>query len=374
MPAIVWQVKKMKDNKTRVMHVLSDLNFGGAGKYLLDICRYIDKGRFEILAVLPEGSVVTEKIQGIDGVEICSVKGIDNKSFDIEAVKELRQLIKDKKPTAIHAHACLSARVAGKLENVENIVYTRHCVQPKSRFIKKTVKQIIGRLLSNKAIAVSKAVYDNLIEEGERPRDIELIYNGVDISSKEYDRELIKEKYGIADSDIVITLVGRLEEVKGQDHMIEIAKELSKKSDGFKVLMVGEGSHREKIEERIDTENLPIMMTGHVDEIDEIYEVSDIVVNTSNSEALSFAVIEGFSHRKPAVAFNIEGLKEVVEDGVNGYLVEFKNYGLFAEKLQELIKDKSLREQFGKKGLEKAREKFSVSRMVSELENIYEEG
>lgn len=370
----IWQVISVENKKIKVMHIISDLNFGGAGKYLLDICKYIDQERFEVVALMPKDSVLVEKIKKLGNIEVHSVNGIDDKSFDIEAVKEIKSLLKDIKPDVVHSHACLSGRVAARVEKVERVFYTRHCIQPKCGFVKKLVKWTISKILSNKVIAVSKAIYDNLVEEGERKEDIYLIYNGVEFPNRDYEVQTIKAEYGLSDEEMLITLVGRLEDVKGQTHMLEISKKLMEKNPRFKTLLVGDGSKRDILEAKVESDKLPVSFLGHIDDIDEIYEVSDIIVNTSNSEALSFAIIEGFSHRKPAVAFDIEGLKEVVDDGLNGYLVEFGDYDAFAEKLNDLMGDESLRERFGDNGFEKVKDKFSVHRMVRELEEIYTEG
>lgn len=355
------------------MHVISDLNFGGAGKYLQNICKYIDKEQFEVTVILPERSVLNDKIKAIENVALYNVRGIDNKSFDVNAVKEIRSLIKRIEPDIVHSHACLSARIAAYKEKTPKVFYTRHCIQPKDSFLKRTVKTTINRVLSDKVIAVSKSIYDNLIDEGEKRENIYVIYNGVEILSETHDVEALKDKYSLKREHAVITLVGRLEEVKGQMHMLNISKQMLEKTSGFDILFVGEGSNRGELEERIRREKLPVKMIGHVDEIDEIYALSDIIVNTSNSEALSFAVIEGFSHKKPAVAFNIEGLKEVVDNDTNGYLVEFGDYKSFADRLCKLMQSESLREEFGKNGFEKAKQKFSIENMIKELENTYME-
>lgn len=362
----------MNSNKVKIMHVISDLNFGGAGKYLLDICRYIDKTKFRVIAVIPTASVLKGHIEKLDGVELIEIDGIDNRSFSLRGVREINKLIGDYRPDIVHSHACLSARISAKLKGVKRIFFTRHCIQPPTSGAKYLVKKIINRLLSNKVIAVSKAIEENLIMEGERPEDIYLVYNGVEIGTKEYDIDTLKRTYGIDPQKKVVALVGRLEKVKGQENMIEVVRAMDKVvQDDIEVLFVGEGSRRKTLERLIREECLPIKLLGHIDDIDEIYELSDVVVNTSNSEALSFAVIEGFAHKKPAVAFDIEGLREVVDDGVNGYLVEYRDIGTFAKSLESLILDEEKRLELGKNGLKKVEKTFKVEETISNMESIY---
>lgn len=358
-------------SKIKVMHVITDMNFGGAGKYLVDICEFIDKEKYEITAIVPKGSVLNDYLKNIDGIKILNINGIDTKSFSMGGVRELYSLMKKNKPDVIHSHACLSARIAGRLIGVKKIIYTRHCLQPKSNGLKKYIKIILSRILGSKVIAISKAVKNDLIDEGEREEDIFLIYHGVKIPEKSYDMEKLREKYKVPMDKIIITLIGRLETVKGQEHLLNIVDILKEKTDKFQVLLAGDGSNRSALEDRIQKDKLPVKLLGHIKDIDEIYELSDITVNTSNSEALSYASLEAFSHKKPVVAFDIDGINEVIINNKDGFLVEFKNYEEFAQRLITLINNKELRLSFGKCGYNKVNAMFSTENMIKQIEEVY---
>lgn len=358
-------------NKIKVLHVISDSKFGGAGKYLLQICKYIDKDKFQLIVVVPKGSLLTSIIGEIDNIDIIQVDGINTKSFSLLGVKELSKLMKEIKPDIVHSHACLSARVAARLQGIEKVFYTRHSLQPEIKGLKKLIKVLISRILSSKVIAVSKAVKNNLISEGEKEEDIYLVYNGVELPNKTYNIDELKAKYNIPKNHTIITLVGRLDPVKGQEHLLKITEILKEKADNFTVLLAGDGKNRKILEDYVNEKDLPVIFLGHISAIDEIYSLSDIVVNTSNSEALSFAALEAFSHKKPVVAFDIDGISEVINDGVDGYLVGFKDYDAFAEELIKLMKDDNLRTRLGEKAYEKVKTKFTVEVMVKQIENIY---
>jgi hypothetical protein len=144
-------------NKIKVMHVITDLNFGGAGKYLYQICKHIDKDKFEIRVVVPEGSVLNNIISSLPDIDVIEIKGIDTKSFDIMGVKEIYGLIKLYKPDIIHSHACLSARIAGLMAGNKKIIYTRHSLLPKMKGVKRLGKIMLGRILPSKIIAENKS-------------------------------------------------------------------------------------------------------------------------------------------------------------------------------------------------------------------------
>lgn len=358
-------------DKIRVMNIISDTNFGGAGRYVLDICEYIDKDRFQIIVVIPIDSIIKEHIKGYEDIEVIEIEGIGDQSFSIKGVIELYSLMKKTQVDIVHCHACLSGRVAAYLSKIKGIIYTRHSLVNCNSGIKRYVNKIINNILKNDVIAVSQAVYNNLIKCGEKRNNIHLIYNGVNLPSKALDTKKLRSKYGLSAEDIIITLVGRLEPIKGQEHLLNIAKILKKRIRGFQIVLVGEGSTRGKLESQISKDNLAVKILGHINNIDEIYSLTDIVVNTSNSEAISFSILEGFSHKNPVVAFDIDGIKEVVNDGINGYLVEFRDYDDFASKLIKLINDKNLRNSFGKAGFKKVEGNFPVENMIKQIEDIY---
>lgn len=360
--------------RKKVMHIISDENFGGAGRYVLEICKYINMEKFEIVIVMPIGSILKEYIGQNSDIEIIEIYGVNTRPVNLRAIRELYSIIKEIGPDIVHTHACMSARIAASIAGVEKRVYTRHSLLFLRANWIKHVNLLINGFLSNKAIAVSKAVYNNLIETGEHQENIRLIHNGVSKAVVGFDKNKLREKYKLSSDNTIISLIGRLETVKGQENLIEIAKVLKEKVEGFQILLAGEGSKRFELESKIRETGLPIRLLGHVEEIEEIYFLSDIIVNTSNSEAISFAILEALSFKKPIVAFDIGGIKEVIDDGLGGYLVEFKDYDAFADKLVRLINDEFLRESFGQAGYKKVRREFSVEKMINEIEKLYLEG
>ena len=357
--------------RLRVMQVITDMGFGGAGKYLVHICKYLDREKYELLVVVPKDSLLKSRLEEFPDILVLEVLGIDRRSFSFVGVRELYQLIRANKPAILHSHACLSARIAASLNGVRRTIYTRHSLQAPSRGIKKAMKLILSRILASKAIAVSNAVRNNLLAEGEREEDIYLIYNGVEQTNKVYQKDNLREKYSLAENEIIISLIGRLDKVKGQKHLLKILELLGEKLEGIRILLAGQGPERPHLEAYARDKGLPVEFLGHINEIDEIYSLSDIVVSTSNSEAFPFAILEAFSHGKPVVAFEVGGIGEAVVDGQDGFLVDFLDYEGFSNRLLKLIENENLREEFGQRGFEKVKSEFAVEDMVKKIESVY---
>jgi glycosyltransferase involved in cell wall biosynthesis len=348
------------NNRIKVVEVISDTNFGGAGQYLKSILEEIDKDRFELVVIMPVGSVLRDILKDFDIIH-CS--DINEQSFSLKGTFNLYKLLKSIKPSVVHTHGSLSGRLAAQLLGVKSIVYTKHTLSDNSVGWKRALKIILNKVLRAKVIAISDSVRLNLIDEGIKVDNIRMIYNGI--------RPI--ETFDIETRPIpIITLVGRLESIKGHRHMIEITKRLvDSYSQDFEVRFVGSGSLETILKNNVLEFNLPIRFTGYVTNIAEIYESSDIIVNTSDSEALSYAALEGMMHKKPVVAFDIPGINEVIENGKTGYLVDYMNYDLFAEDLVKLLKDSTLRENMGELGRKRVVDKFSIKEMINGIESLY---
>ncbi|MBE0450635.1 MAG: glycosyltransferase family 4 protein [Clostridia bacterium] len=348
--------------KIRVMHIISDMNFGGAGQYLRSIVDQLDRKSFEVAVVIPRGSILRQYIIEKNIIEVDSIA---DKSFGVGGTMSLVKPIKTFRPDVVHTHASLSGRLAAQMLGVKSIVYTKHTLSDHSNAVKNNVRLFLNKRLRAKVIAISSAVEANLLEEGIQKENIVKIYNGVKPAYK------VKT---VHNEIPVITLVGRLEPIKGQMHMIEIVKALTVMTDRpFKVRFVGAGSMEAQLKEAARRANLQIEFTGHVEDIDSVYVNSDIIVNTSNSEALSYAAIEGMNMKKPVVAFDLPGINEVIDHEKSGYLVAFGDYGTFAERLLELIEHSELRNQMGENGFKKILEVFTLEKMVKKIEAFYKE-
>ncbi len=351
----------MKD-RVKVVEIISDTNFGGAGQYLKSIVEEIDKERFELVIIMPVGSVLKDMLGDIT-IEYC--RDINEKSFSLKGIFNLYKIIKKIKPSTVHTHGSLSGRLAAQILGVKNIVYTKHTLSDNSIGWKRELKRILNKVLRAKVIAISRSVKLNLIDEGIKEDNIRMIYNGIrPIETFDNETRLIP----------IITLVGRLESIKGHRHMIEITRRLVEcYSANFEVRFVGSGSLETILKKNVENYGLPIRFSGYVSNIGEIYETSDIIVNTSDSEALSYAALEAMMHKKPVVAFDIPGINEVIENGKTGFLVEYENYDLFTEYLAKLLQDDTLRRSMGELGRKRVIDNFSLREMINEIETLYME-
>ena len=357
----------------KVMHVLSDMKIGGAGSWLLNLLGAIDKEKFEIKVVLPQGSMLTDKIKNL-GFEVISVDGIKDKSYDSRAVNLLYYIFRAEKPDIVHTHASLSARLAAKRAGA-GIINTKHCIDGRTTGIRRFAGALINDRYSDGIIAVSEAVKRNIAENGVPDDKISVIYGGINPVKVLDDKEksLAREKWGIGE-EVVVGIVARLTEGKGHKYFIDAAEIISRDNDNVKFFIAGIGPKEEELKELIKQKGLTdkVVFTGFVDEIYEVFNIIDINVISSLSEALCLSLIEGMSVGKPSVAADTGGIPEVIKNGYNGFLVPAGDAEGLADAILKLIHDPGLRKAMGDRGREIMEKSFTADIMAEKIEELYE--
>jgi glycosyltransferase involved in cell wall biosynthesis len=181
--------------------------------------------------------------------------------------------------------------------------------------------------------------------------------------------------YGISKDDIILVTVARLFELKGHDFIIESAKVLSERYDHVMWLFVGDGNLSDEYKKQVTELGLAhcIKFTGLLppDEVPLALQASDILVHCSLREGLARAIPQGMLCGKPAIAFDLDGSREVVNENT-GRLIEAKNVEQLIKASAELIENEGLRDKLGQQARESVTKKFAPDTMVDVIENVYE--
>lgn len=355
----------------KIMHVLTDTNIGGAGIWLLNYLKSYNRQELEVFTALPPNAALADKIKEL-GTEIIEIDSIADKSFSVSAIKNFVKVIKDKKPDIIHTHASLSARIAAKLCGVP-VVHTRHCLEDKKSFLKNIIYRFINNALSSHVIGVSRAVTENLKQDGIKHDKLSLVYNGITPLRCYTPEEKLKarQSFGIGKDHISIGIVARLEEVKNPLLFAEAAKIVAQKVPHAFFLIVGEGSLRHEMENAIAPISDRACITGYLSDVEKAYNAMDILTLTSSKEALSISLIEGQSIELPVISTDSGGPSEIIKHKENGFITPNGDADALAEAIIQLINNPELRDKFGKCGSEVIRQKFTSDKMAQSIEQIY---
>jgi len=237
------------------------------------------------------------------------------------------------------------------------------------------IKGFIFEKIDNTTIGIPKVV---IVPSRALMRDVlrrnpalkvKVIPLGVEIPDGFFSKE---EFFG--KNDFVIGSIMRMERVKNPLFLIDVFKAVHLKEKRAKLMIVGDGSMRTLVEKRIEEYGLKdsVIITGFRKDAKRFYGVFDVFVSTSIREGFSVSVLEAMASSLPVVVSDSGGVREMVEDGVNGFIIEDFDVEKFKERVL-LFKDKKLKEEFGRRNKMKVKERFTVERMCEDTLKIYKE-
>ena len=358
----------------KVINVTSDSNIGGAGRCVLTFLKKYDRDKFDISVALPTGSALIDGVKE-QKVRYFEIEGIAEKSLSISTINTFVRLFRREKPDIVHAHACMSARIAAKLCGIKTI-YTRHSVFPNSPRLTKGLGKFICGIANNvtadKVIAVAEAAKENVVETGVDPKSVVIVKNGV-LPVEKIDSSQFKRKFDIGDR-FVFGIIARVEEIKGHDIYIDAAKNLIKEGYIAAFLICGTGNYLEHIKQRIQKENLSefVIATGHLDDVKQAINAIDVNVNASfGTEATSLALLEGMSLGKPIIASDYGGNPELVINGYNGLVFRSEQAQELADCMKILYDDRKLYSELSENAKKDFNEKYTADIYAKNIQNVY---
>ena len=364
-----------EDRKIKVLHVLTDRNIGGAGRWLLYYLKYHDRNEFEVKAVLPHDSLLVPAVKALD-VPVIAMEEMEDKSFDKKAMKALVQLFKEEKPDIVHTHASMTARMAARAAFVPSVFNTKHCMESAPGLLpKKLVRREVNAAFSDKIIAVSRAVRRSMVHAGTSPEQIAVVYNGIEpiaIPTAE-EKAALLQSYGGKAGEKAVGMVARLEEVKDHETFLLAAQNVLENRKDVRFYIVGDGSLRDELERRVYELGISsnVTFTGFVKDVEKIEAALDIAVITSKAEALCLSIIESNIAGVPAIGTDSGGVREVIKHGETGYLVSVGDSDRLAERMEELLADDAKRKAFGEHAKKRAESMFMADQMTKRIEKLY---
>ena len=247
-------------------------------------------------------------------------------------------------------------------------------------FKRKRIYDKIFRLTSKdckKCIANCNAVKDRVIQqENLPPEKIEVIYNGLDLS--EYQQILktkpLREELGVVNGAPLVGLIANFNfEIKGHIYFLGAAKKILEQVPDTKFVLVGDGPLRPRYEEvaRELNINKDVYFLGKRTDVPTIISNLDVSALSSTNEGFSNVIMESMAAGKPVVATKVGGSKEMVSDGITGYLVPPADSQAMAGAIIHLLRNPDKAIAMGSAGREVVKENFTVETMVKKYEELY---
>ncbi len=363
----------MKPSPWHVLHVIPSLETGGAERVLLHLLKRLDRTRFccSLLCLKAAGEWAAEAARlGVE-VRVAKVRGY----WDLPGLMRVGNLIRKVRPDLVHSHlfpANLVLRTVRFLRRAFGIAPFRLVTSEHTLEMERIGERIINRMtwwLADQVIAVSESVAAYArCAYGVPAARIRIIRNGIALRLGPLARPRTDKA--------VITCVGRLERVKGQDLLIRAAAMLPPDLlDRIELLFVGDGAEAANVVRLAEDLGLAkqTRWVGMCADPTPFYLQATCVVVPSRHEGLGYAALEAMAAGRPVIATRVGGLVEAVEDDVTGFLVAPEEPGALAAAIRMLLLDPDRTEKMGEAGRARVAREFSLERMVTETEALYEE-
>lgn len=328
--------------KFRILHTEWSSGWGGQEqRILLECSKVIELGHTVIIACQPDSGIIRgARERGIPVAEV-----VMRQSYDPKALMDIYRLIKKHEINVVNTHSGKDnwlGGLAAKLAGTPLLVRTRHLAFPISNnpfnFINK---------LADGIITTGQSVRNNLIENNKIPPErIVSIPTGVPLErfSQPTDSRKLLDELGIKEGSKIVTIVAILRSVKRHDVFLDAAKLLLEKQQNLRFLIVGDGPCKDDIKRHIKELGLEkfVIMTGHREDVPNIFAVSDVVALTSDNEGVPQSLSQAMFMGRPVVAAPVGGIPDLISDGITGLFAEAGNPASFAEKIAMLINNSVL--------------------------------
>ena len=415
----------------KVVHIITRLILGGAQENTLITCKLLAQRGHDVTLITgpalgPEGELFEQtKGAGYKVIVVDKLRRAINPLRDIPVYFQIKKLLRELQPDIVHTHSA-KAGILGRFAGYNCILGHRESAGGGRGDLKPCVSRLLRRplgtprndktgrgrpavvhtihglafhpyqsnLLNKLYIAIEKAtakrtdafisVADAMTQQAlaagiGRPQQYVTAYSAIEeedfLEAISRERRMeFRRKYGIAENAVALVTIARLFELKGHDYIIESAKELSKRFANCVWLFVGDGNlsghYKRQVRELGLAEHIRFAGLLPPSEIPLAIQACDILVHCSLREGLARALPQAMLCGRPAVSFDVDGAREVVNENT-GRLIEPKSVEQLIEACAELIEDEELRKQLGEKGRESVKEKFSPETMVDTIEGVY---
>ena len=374
----------MTQRTIKVLHIITKMDWGGAQENTLLTVQGLRGPRFEVhLASSPGGDWEHKAREIADRYFVIpSMRRGIYLLKNARAFLELFDLVRSNHYDVVHTHstnAGLLGRAAAKLAGVPVIVHTVHGFGFEDQTFSRLARNILIQLerfagrITDRLIMQAKRNAHEAVEMRIAPKEkVITIYSGINLNRfhQSYDTQGMKTQLNIPRDSFVVGWVGRMTEQNAPRIFLKAAKSLSEMYPNFHFLMVGDGHLRSYCEE-MSRGNSQIFFTGYRSEIHKMYEAMDVLVSTVRWAGLGRTITEAMASGLPVISTGVNGVPEIVEDGVTGLIIPDDAPDAIVSAVKNLFLNPDLRGKLAENAREIVTSVFSVGEMIEQTKTLY---
>ena len=361
-----------------ILQVSSASSFGGGERYVADLTNsLIARGHDLYVAVRPRSPLIRHLQLPPERILTLPLRN----ALDVQSAHELERFVRRQRIEVVHAHMARDyslASYAARRNRETKFVATRHVLFHLNRLHRHTLAQ------ATRVIAVSAAVAkalrsQKILSESQ----IAVIPNGIDVdrfarARASFDRVQFLRGMGLGPDCLLVGSVGELRTLKRHDDFIRAAAMIVARFPETQFVLAGldtsaSGEVRKELEKLVVELGLNdcFYFLGWLDNAERLLCALDVFVSASETESFGLAIAEAMAVGTAVVATATEGAQEVIEDQKTGVLAPIGDAARIAENVCALLGDPEKRKEMGARAKEAANTRFSLKRMVDEIERIY---
>ena len=356
----------------RISYILDTFRGGGKERRCLQVIQGLNRaGVIDIQVVIVNNDVAYKELYETTA----KIEIIDRKNRglgQIQTAKELFQLLKGFQPDIVQAWGLMSAGVVllvkplMKFRFIASYVADADTPTGVNGLINRCCNLVCDKIVSNSKVGL--AAYHTPRSKGV------VIYNGFNEArfGNKIDKSAKKRQLDI-NTPFVVAMVAMFWKNKDWQCYIDTAKRIIKQREDITFLAVGKGPQWDEYNSQIkEEERSLIKMLGRRDDVDELMQVCDLTVLTSNhGEGVSNSIMESMAWGVPVVASNSGGTCEIIEDNVNGKLIDEQTPERVGTLITELIDQPEKLALMSGKASQTIQNRFLLQRMTKEYIELY---
>jgi glycosyltransferase involved in cell wall biosynthesis len=353
----------------RILFVSHYARLGGPTHSLLKLLQHLRRDH-EVAVLIPEIGDIRDLLE-VSKIPYYAVP------LRLRKLPVLSCLIKGKNFDLVYGNAFHSRVVAA-------LAAAKVCTRPFIWHIREMLWEVNWRKafflrFADALIAVSQACAQS-VKHHVPSKEVHVVYNGVDLEDFECNRGAVREhmrrELGLSLEGAVVVSVGHVCPRKGQVFVVSVAQALAEAVPGVKFLLIGrldvDPEYATSLVKQVHTERLEdrVHFLGFCTDVPRMLQSADVFLHTAVRDPNPRAVLEAMAARLPVVAFDVDGVSEMVVDGETGYLVPIGNTQAMAMRVAELLARPELRTEMGEAGRQRVEKLFTAERTARCIQQI----
>ncbi|OGN27848.1 MAG: hypothetical protein A2941_00670 [Candidatus Yanofskybacteria bacterium RIFCSPLOWO2_01_FULL_49_17] len=383
-----------KRAKKRVLFIITQSEFGGAQRFIYEVLRQLVRGHYQLMLAVGrdgDGSLIRlTSALGVDTVTLTCLRRNIRPVQDILAIREVKKIIGSFLPDTLFLNSSkagfigsLAARLL-KFSRRPKVIYriggwTFNDPWPLWKKRLWIILEKISARWKDIIIVNNRSDYEQARHLGIKPRkELILVHNGIDPYRIDFFNKAEARTKLLAmlpteraqKTKRIVGTIANLYPAKGLEDLVRAAA--LDEDDSAVYMIIGDGMERKKLEQLIIDSGLTekVYILGRFENAARYLPGFDIFVLSSHKEGFPWAVLEAMSAKLPVVATKVGAIPEIIEDGVNGFIVPARNPAAIADKINLLANNELLTNTMSVAAHQAVVLKFSLEHMAGQIESL----